>query len=74
MDSHPNRTYLVRLPGGVVGLAESEGVRHRRVHPGEVLVSSTERDLVAGSGITFGDRGLHVLEGVPGDWRIFAVT
>ena len=74
MDSHPNRTCLARLPGGVVGLAESEGVRHRLVHPGEVLVSSTVRDLVAGSGITFEDRGLHVLEGVPGDWRIFAVT
>lgn len=42
--------------------------------PGEVLVSSTVRDLVAGSGITFEDRGLHVLKGVPGDWRIFAVT
>ncbi|MDP9273943.1 MAG: adenylate/guanylate cyclase domain-containing protein, partial [Chloroflexota bacterium] len=41
--------------------------------PGEVLVSSTVRDLVAGSGITFEDRGLHALKGVPGEWRIFAV-
>lgn len=41
---------------------------------GEVLVSSTVKDLVAGSGIRFADRGLHVLKGVPGDWRLFAAT
>jgi class 3 adenylate cyclase len=41
--------------------------------PGEVLVSSTVRDLVAGSGITFTDRGSHVLKGVPDEWRVFAV-
>jgi class 3 adenylate cyclase len=35
--------------------------------PGEVLVSSTVRDLVAGSGITFTDRGTHVLRGLPGE-------
>ena len=40
---------------------------------GEVLVSSTVRDLVAGSGLRFADRGLHALKGVPGDWHIFAV-
>jgi pimeloyl-ACP methyl ester carboxylesterase len=40
---------------------------------GEVLVSSTVRDLVAGSGLKFADRGQHALKGVPGDWRIFAV-
>jgi hypothetical protein len=37
------------------------------------LVSSTVKDLVAGSGLRFGDRGNHSLKGVPGDWRIFAV-
>jgi pimeloyl-ACP methyl ester carboxylesterase len=42
--------------------------------PGEVLVSSTVRDLVAGSGIAFEDRGTHTLKGVPGEWRIFAVA
>ena len=41
--------------------------------PGEVLVSSTVKDLVAGSGITFADRGCHVLKGVPDEWRVFAV-
>jgi class 3 adenylate cyclase/dienelactone hydrolase len=40
---------------------------------GEVLVSSTVKDLVAGSGLRFGDRGGHSLKGVPGKWRIFAV-
>jgi class 3 adenylate cyclase len=39
--------------------------------PGEVLVSSTVKDLVAGSGITFAERGSHVLKGVPDEWRIF---
>jgi pimeloyl-ACP methyl ester carboxylesterase len=42
--------------------------------PGEVFVSSTVRDLVAGSGIEFTDRGVHTLKGVPGEWRIFAVA
>jgi len=38
-----------------------------------VLVSSTVRDLVAGSGIRFADRGEHALKGVPDPWRLFAV-
>jgi len=41
--------------------------------PDEVLVSSTVRDLVAGSGLRFQDRGVHALRGVPGEWRLFAV-
>jgi class 3 adenylate cyclase len=41
--------------------------------PGEVVVSSTVKDLVAGSGLCFADRGVHVLKGVPGEWRLFAV-
>jgi len=40
--------------------------------PGEVLVSSTVKDLVAGSGLRFRDRGVHSLKGVPGEWRVFA--
>jgi class 3 adenylate cyclase len=39
---------------------------------GEVLVSSTVRDLVAGSGIEFSDRGVHSLKGVPGEWHLYA--
>jgi class 3 adenylate cyclase len=39
----------------------------------EIVVTSTVRDLVAGSGFTFEDRGEHELKGVPGAWRLFAV-
>lgn len=38
---------------------------------GDVLVSGTVRELVAGSAFTFADRGLHTLKGVPGEWRLF---
>ena len=41
---------------------------------GEVLVSSTVRDLVAGSGLAFEDRGVRSLKGVPGEWRVHAVS
>jgi class 3 adenylate cyclase len=41
---------------------------------GEVLVSSTVKDLVAGSGIEFADRGTHSLRGIPGEWRLFSVS
>jgi class 3 adenylate cyclase len=39
----------------------------------EVLVSRTLRDLMAGSGVPFSDRGEHTLKGVSGDWRLYAV-
>jgi class 3 adenylate cyclase/pimeloyl-ACP methyl ester carboxylesterase len=42
--------------------------------PNEVLVSSTLRDLVIGSGLEFEERGSHELKGVPGEWRLYAVT
>ena len=42
--------------------------------PNDVLVSSTLRDLVIGSGLEFEDRGAHVLKGVPGEWNLSAVT
>jgi class 3 adenylate cyclase len=42
--------------------------------PGEILVSNTVKDLVAGSGIGFESRGVHALRGVPGEWPLFAVT
>jgi class 3 adenylate cyclase len=41
--------------------------------PGELLVSSTVKDLVVGSGLDFEDRGTHELKGVPGEWRLYAV-
>jgi class 3 adenylate cyclase len=40
---------------------------------GEVLVSSTVKDLVAGSGLEFEDRGEHALKGIPGEWRLYAL-
>jgi class 3 adenylate cyclase len=58
----------------VGGLAVHIGARVSSLAgPGEVLVSSTVRDLVVGSGQTLTDRGEHDLKGVPGPWRIFAV-
>ena len=42
--------------------------------PNEVLVSSTVKDLVAGSGLRFQDRGVHSLRGVPGEWRLFVAA
>ena len=45
-----------------------------QAEPGEVLVSSTVKDLVAGSGIEFEERGEHELKGVPGEWRLYAVA
>jgi len=57
------------------GLAVHIGARvGARASAGEVLVSSTVKELVVGSGIAFEDRGLETLSGVPGEWRLFAVT
>jgi class 3 adenylate cyclase len=39
-----------------------------------VLVSSTVKDLVAGSGLEFQDRGVHELKGIPGEWRLYAAV
>jgi pimeloyl-ACP methyl ester carboxylesterase/class 3 adenylate cyclase len=62
------------VEGKVGGIAVHIGARvAARAEPGEVLVSSTVKDLVAGSGLAFQDRGAHELKGVPGEWRLFAV-
>jgi class 3 adenylate cyclase len=58
----------------VVGIAVHIGARVAALAgPDEILVSSTVKDLVAGSGLQFADRGTHQLKGVPGDWRLFVV-
>ena len=58
----------------VGGMAVHIGARVMgRAGPGEVLVSSTVKDLVVGSGIDFEERGAHELKGVPGEWRLYAV-
>jgi class 3 adenylate cyclase len=58
------REIAVQIGAGVASLAR----------PGEVLVSSTVKDLVAGSGLTFEDRGEHELEGVPDRWHLYRVA
>jgi class 3 adenylate cyclase len=58
----------------IAGIAVVTGARISTLAgPGEVLVSRTVRDLVAGSGIEFADRGEHALKGVPETWQLFAV-
>ena len=58
----------------VSGIAVHIGARVAALaEPGEVLVSRTVKDLVAGSGLQFEDRGSHTLKGVPDDWQLFAV-
>jgi pimeloyl-ACP methyl ester carboxylesterase len=58
----------------VSGLAVHIGARVAgAAGPGEVLVSGTVKDLVAGSGLRFQDRGLQSLKGVPGEWHLFAL-
>src|SRR5439155_18641269 len=62
------------MDGDLAGLAVHIGARvATSAAPGEVLVSSTVKDLVVGSGISFCDRGLHTLKGVPGEWHLYAV-
>jgi pimeloyl-ACP methyl ester carboxylesterase/class 3 adenylate cyclase len=57
------------------GIAVHIGARVAgQAKPGEVLVSSTVKDLVAGSGLAFEDRGSHALKGVPGQWQLYAAT
>jgi len=63
------------LDGKVAGIAVNIGARiTARAAAGEVLVSGTVRDLVAGSGIAFADRGVSELKGVPGEWRLSLVV
>jgi class 3 adenylate cyclase len=62
------------VDGKVGGIAVHIGARvAAEAGPSEVLVSRTVRDLVAGSGIEFADRGAAELKGVPGEWRLYAV-
>lgn len=59
---------------GLRGVAVHIGARVAAfAEPSEVLVSGTVKDLVAGAGFEFGDRGIHDLKGVPGEWRLFSV-
>jgi class 3 adenylate cyclase len=66
----------VELRGGDIGgLAVHVASRvMSSAAPREILVSSTVKDLVIGAGIEFVDRGAHELKGIPGEWRLFAVS
>ena len=67
---HTGECELVR--GDVAGIAVHTAARVAALAgPGEVLVSSTVKDLVAGSGTEFESRGDHELKGVPGEWRLY---
>ena len=60
------------IGGKIGGLAVNIGARvAAKAGPSEVLVSQTVRDLVAGSGLAFEDRGAHTLKGIPGEWRVY---
>ncbi len=62
------------MDGKVGGIAVHIGARvAKEAQPGEVLVSSTVKDLVAGSGLRFRERGTAALKGVPDEWRLYAV-
>jgi class 3 adenylate cyclase len=57
---------------GLAGIAVHIGARVSALAgSGEILVSQTVRDLVAGSGLSFNERGKHHLKGVPDEWRLF---
>ena len=61
--------------GAVRGIAVHTGARVAGfAEPGEVLVSQTVKDLVAGSGIQFEERGTRELKGIPGEWRLYAAS
>jgi class 3 adenylate cyclase len=63
------------VDGKISGIAVHTGARvAAHAGAGEVLVSSTVKDLVAGSGLEFDDRGVHELKGIPGEWRLYAAV
>jgi pimeloyl-ACP methyl ester carboxylesterase/class 3 adenylate cyclase len=63
------------VDGKIAGIAVHIGARvAHEAKPGEVLVSSTVKDLVAGSGLEFRERGVAQLGGVPGEWHLFALA
>jgi class 3 adenylate cyclase len=63
------------MPGDVGGIAVHIAARVMAVAaPGQVLVSSTVRDLVVGSGLRFEGAGTHTLRGVPGEWAVYALA
>ena len=63
------------VDGKAAGIAVSIGARvAAQAGAGEILVSQTVRDLVIGSGLRFEERAAQVLKGVPGEWRLYALS
>ena len=74
---HTGEIQLTKMAGldHVAGIAVHIGARvASQAEPGEILVSSTTKDLITGAGIEFKDQGMRVLKGVPGEWHLFAVA
>jgi class 3 adenylate cyclase len=66
---------VTRRDGGIAGIAVDIGARVAGLAaPGEVLVTRTVRDLVAGSNLAFEERGEHELKGVPDRWPLYAAA
>jgi class 3 adenylate cyclase len=58
--------------GSISGITVFTSFRITQIaQPGEILVSHTVKELVAGSGLTFTDRGTHIFKGLPGEWQLF---
>jgi pimeloyl-ACP methyl ester carboxylesterase len=76
--AYPDRTRGLILIGSNVRMLQSadwpHGWTREQSRPGEILVSRTVRDLVAGSGLRFAERGEHELKGVPDSWSLYAVA
>ena len=63
------------IDGKVGGIAVATGARvAAQADPSEILVSQTVKDLVAGSGVGFTERGSYELKGIPGQWTLYAVA
>jgi class 3 adenylate cyclase len=66
---------VIQMVGKLGGIAVAIGARVvESARPSEVLVSQTVKDLVAGSGLVFEDRGMHTLKGVPDGWHLYSVA
>jgi hypothetical protein len=66
---------IERAGPDIAGLTVHIGARvSAAASAGEILVSQTVREVVAGSGLDFTDRGIHQLKGVPGSWRLYALS
>jgi class 3 adenylate cyclase len=72
---HPGRAGEIEFVGDdVAGIAVHIGARvAAQAKSGEVLVSSTVRDLLSGGELTFVDHGVTALKGIPGEWRLYSV-